>query len=427
MSENAKLLERRNKAVPQGLVSSTALYAVKAENAELWDADGNRFIDFACGIAVCNTGHRHPRVIDSVQKQLDAFSHTAFQVAAYESYIALAERLNKAAPIAADCKTAFFTTGAEAVENAIKIARVKTGRPGVISFRGAFHGRTALTSSLTGKIAPYRAAMGLTTPGVFHAPFPVPHHGITVEDAIAALDSLFKVDIEPGDVAAIILEPVQGEGGFYVTPQPFMEHLRALCDKHGIVFIADEVQAGFARTGKLFAMEHYPVEPDLITVAKALAGGFPLSGVIGRSEIMDACAPGGLGGTYGGSPIGCAAAHAVLDVIKDEKLCERSLEIGERIIARLKEIKSRSNNSPIGDIRGLGAMCAFEIVARDGSGRPDPDAVKPILSKALSKGLILLTCGYWANTIRLLPPLTISDHHLEEALDIISESIEELE
>lgn len=422
---NARLTERRQNAVVPGIVSSTPVYAARAENAELWDVEGNRYIDFAMGIAVCNTGHRHPAVIDAVKQQLDAFTHTAFQVAAYEPYIELAERLNDRAPITAPCKSIFLTTGAEAVENAVKIARVHTKRPAVISFRGAFHGRTVLTSSLTGKIAPYRASAGLLAPAIFHAPFPVPQHGVSVQEAINGLATLFKTDVEPRDVAAIIIEPVQGEGGFYITPPEFMAHLRDVCDTHGIVLIADEVQTGFARTGKCFAMEHYDVEPDIITVAKALAGGFPLSGVIGRAEVMDACGPGGLGGTYGGSPIGCAAALAVLDTIDKEDLCARSEHIGGRIVERLGKIRAASNASPVDHIRGLGAMCAFELVDPK-TGAPLPDMAGQVVRSAFEKGLILLTCGYWANTVRMLPPLTLPEPQLDEALDIVEEVLTSL-
>ncbi|RLA00382.1 MAG: 4-aminobutyrate--2-oxoglutarate transaminase, partial [Gammaproteobacteria bacterium] len=316
---NKDLLERRNTAVPRGVASATPVFVVKAENAEVWDVEGNRYIDFAAGIAVCNTGHRHPKVVAAVEKQNACFSHTAFQVLPYETYISLAERLNDKAPIK-NAKTLFVTTGTEAVENAVKIARHYTKRSGVISFTGGFHGRSMLTMGLTGKVAPYSSGLGVPPAGIFHVPFPIEHHGVTVEDSLAHLQRLFKVDIEPSDVAAIILEPVQGEGGFCQTPKALMTALREICDAHGIMLICDEVQTGFARTGKLFATEYFDIEPDLITVAKGIAGGYPLAGVIGKSKIMDSPDPGGLGGTFGGSPIGCAAAHAVLDIIEEEDL-----------------------------------------------------------------------------------------------------------
>jgi 4-aminobutyrate aminotransferase len=398
---------------------------VKAENAELWDADGRRYLDFAAGIAVCNTGHRHPRIMAAVAKQCDAFVHTAFQVAPYETYIALAERINKLAPIK-NAKTIFMTTGAEAVENAVKIARYYTKRHAVISFTGAFHGRTALTMGMTGKVVPYKAGFGPFPASLYHAPFPIAHHGVSVQDSLHALEKLFKADVEPEQVAAIILEPVQGEGGFYIAPKDFMETLRKICDKYGILLICDEVQSGFARTGKLFAVEHYGIEPDLMTMAKSLAGGLPLSGVVGKAHIMDSPEPGGLGGTYGGSPLGCAAAHAVLDVIETEQLCQRSLRIGARMQERLEAMKKRPESVPIGDIRGLGAMVAFELVKKRGGHDPDPDQVKKLTAKALEHGLILLSCGIYGNTIRLLAPLTVPDAQLEEGLDILERCLAEI-
>lgn len=425
MSKNQDLLTRRGEAVPQGIASMTPIFAAKAENAELWDEDGKRYIDFAQGIAVCNTGHRHPKVIAAVKEQIDKYTHTAFQVSAYEPYISLAERLNDLAPIK-KAKTIFFTTGAEAVENAVKIARAHTNRPGIIAFKGAFHGRTNLTASLTGKTAPYKMSLGLPTPGIFHAPFPIPHHGVSVEEAIAGLESVFKVDIEADSVAAIIIEPVQGEGGFYIAPPEFLQRIREICDQHGILLIVDEVQTGFARTGKTFAIEHSGVEPDIMTVAKALAGGFPLSGVIGKSDIMDALNPGGLGGTYGGSPIGCVASHAVLDVIDEENLNDRSTRLGARMIERIKAMKDRNDTAPIGDIRGLGSMVAFELVTERGTHNPDPAATGALIKKALEHGLIILSCGYFGNTVRILAPLTIPEDQLEEGLDILERALADI-
>ncbi len=419
---NTELLARRNAAVPRGVASATSIFAVKGENAEIWDAEGKRYLDFAAGIAVCNTGHRHPKVMAAAAAQSEAFVHTAFQVLPYENYVALAERLNKLAPIK-EAKTILMTTGAEAVENAVKIARHYTKRPAVISFVGGFHGRSMLTMGMTGKVVPYKVGFGPFPASLYHIPFPIEHHGVSAQDSFDALERLFKADVEPSQVAAIILEPVQGEGGFYIAPKEFMQTLRQLCDQHGILLICDEVQTGFARTGKLFATEHYDIEPDLITVAKALGGGFPISGVIGKGEIMDSPEPGGLGGTYGGSPLGCAAAHAVLDIIEEEQLCARSLKLGKRILERLHQMKEHSDTTPIGDIRGLGSMVAFELVKKREGHAPDPDKVKLLTAKALEQGLILLSCGIYANTIRLLAPLTIPEAQLEEGLDILEKAL----
>lgn len=418
MTANASILTRRGKAIPRGLATAAPIFVTRAENAELWDADGNRYIDFGSGIAVTNTGHRHPKVMAAVAKQCEAFAHVAFQVTGYENYVELAERLNRLAPIG-NAKTMFVTTGAEATENAVKIARAHTGRTGVITFTGAFHGRTQLTMAMTGKSVPYRPKGTPPSIGIYHVPFPIPHHGTTEEDALKALYHTFKADIEPANVAAIVIEPVQGEGGFYQTPKGFMRKLREICDQHGICLVSDEVQTGFARTGRLFATEHYEIEPDLIPVAKALGGGFPIAGVIGKAEIMDAAEPGGLGGTFAGNPISVAAALAVLDIIEGEKLCDRANAIGKTMLARLETFKQSNTLRPIGDVRGLGAMVAFELVKERGGHEPDADAVKHVTTAALDAGLILLSCGYYGNTIRLLAPLTIPEAHLNEGLDML--------
>jgi 4-aminobutyrate aminotransferase/(S)-3-amino-2-methylpropionate transaminase len=399
------------------------VFAARAENSEIWDEEGRRYIDFAGGIAVLSTGHRHPKVIAAAKAQLDLYTHTAFQVLAYEPYIRLAERLNALAPFAAPAKTIFFTTGAEAAENAVKIARAATGRSAVISFTGGFHGRTMMGMALTGKVAPYKRQFGPMPGEVFHAPFPIAHHGVSVADSLRALEFLFKADVEPERTAAIMLEPVQGEGGFYEAPGELLHALRRLCDAHGMLLIDDEVQSGFARTGKMFAIEHSGVEPDLVAVAKSLAGGFPLAGVIGKSAIMDAADPGGLGGTYAGSPVACAAALAVLDVIEEEGLCERADVIGTRMKTRLEAMSRRNDLTPIAAIRGPGAMVGFEVVKDRGGVEPDPEATKRVTAKALDHGLILLSCGVYANTIRLLMPLTISDHLLEEGLDCLEAAL----
>ncbi|MBN8817532.1 MAG: 4-aminobutyrate--2-oxoglutarate transaminase [Sphingomonas sp.] len=420
---NDDLLGRRQKAVPRGVASATPIFADRAANAELWDVDGRRYVDFAGGIAVLNVGHLHPRVVAAVSEQLTRFSHTSFQVMGYESYVALAERLNALAPFKDEAKTIFFTTGAEATENAVKIARAATGRSGVISFTGAFHGRSALASAMTGKVSPYKWQFGPSLPDVFHVPFPNPANGVTVADSLKALEFLFAADIHPRSVAAIIIEPVQGEGGFNVAPIDLLHALRALCDTHGIKLIADEVQSGFARTGKMFAIQHSGVEPDLVAVAKSLAGGFPLSGVIGRAELMDCVEPGGLGGTYGGSPIGCAAALAVLDVIRDEALLDRSLGIGARIRTRVEGWRTRNDLQSISAPRGLGGMIGFDILDAGQGMTPLANGGKIVAAKALDAGLIVLNCGSRGETVRILVPLTASDEIVDEGLDCLETAL----
>jgi 4-aminobutyrate aminotransferase/(S)-3-amino-2-methylpropionate transaminase len=420
---NVELLARRNAAVPRALSHATGVYAHHARNAEVWDVEGKRYVDFAGGIAVLNTGHCHPKVIAAATEQMQRFTHTCVQVLAYEPYVALAERLNARAPFAGPARTIFFTTGAEAVENAVKIARAATGRSGIIAFAGGFHGRTIMTSGLTGKTLPYKRGFGPFPAEIYHLPFPIEHHGTTVADSLKALDFLFRADIEPSRVAAIIIEPVQGEGGFHEAPAELLQALRKICDKHGILLIADEVQSGFARTGKMFGIEHSGVEPDLVTVAKSLAGGFPLSGVIGRDAVMQAAEPGGLGGTYAGNPIACAAALAVLDVIEEENLCARADEIGARIKARVAELAQRNDTVPIGAIRGPGAMIGFEIFAGRGGTEPDADATKRVTARALDHGLVLLSCGVFGNVIRILVPLTVEDDVLEEGLDRLEQAL----
>jgi 4-aminobutyrate aminotransferase/(S)-3-amino-2-methylpropionate transaminase len=426
MTDNRTLDARRLAATPRGVATATTIFADRAENAELWDVEGRRYIDFAGGIAVLNTGHRNAAVMECVERQLARFTHTAYQVVPYEPYVELAERLNKIAPVAGTAKSFFVTTGAEAVENAIKIARAHTGRSGVIAFSGGFHGRTNMTMGLTGKVAPYKKGFGPFPGEIYHLPFPMPHHGVSIEASFAALEHLFRADIEPARLAALIIEPVQGEGGFYIAPAELLRRLRDLCDRHGIVFIADEIQTGFGRTGKMFAIEHSGVKPDLITVAKSLAGGFPLAGVIGRAEIMDAPEAGGLGGTYGGSPIGCAAALGVLDVIERDGLVARSARLGEHIVGRIRKFAARTDMQPIGDIRNLGGMLAFELVKARGGHAPDAEATKTLCAKALANGLILLSCGVFGNAIRILVPLTATDKIVDEGLDIIERCLAEM-
>jgi 4-aminobutyrate aminotransferase/(S)-3-amino-2-methylpropionate transaminase len=424
MTTNADLAQRRAAAIPRGLGNALQVYVERARNAEIWDVEGRRYIDFASGIAVLNTGHLHAKVAAAVEHQLTRFSHACFQVTPYESYVALAERLNASMPGPGPHKTLFLSSGAEAVENAIKIARYHTGRAGVVAFSGGFHGRTLGCMSLTGKVQPYKAGFGPMLPEVFHAPYPMEYHGVTTRDALRGLELLFKADIDPQRVAAMIIEPVLGEGGFYIAPPEFLRELRRLCDAHGIVLIVDEIQTGFARTGRLFAIEHAGVDPDLMTVAKSLAGGFPLSAVIGRAHIMDAPQSGGLGGTYAGSPLGCAAGLAVLDVIDEENLCTRAVQLGSTLMARLRDLQSRWDC--IGEIRGLGAMVAMELVRKRNPDAPDADLTRALVQAAGRRGLVLLSCGVYGNVVRFLMPLTISDAVFAEGLAILEAALEDV-
>jgi len=418
--KNNELHERRLQATPRGIGVMCNFFADRAENATLWDVEGNEVIDFAAGIAVLNTGHRHPKIISAVENQLLAFTHTAYQIVPYESYVTLAEKINARVPVEGPAKTAFFSTGAEAVENAIKIARAYTKRPGVIAFGGGFHGRTSMTMALTGKVAPYKIGFGPFPGSIFHAQYPNAVHDVSTQDALKSLERIFKADIAPDQVAAILLEPVQGEGGFVIAPDDFMQGVRKLCDQHGILLIADEVQSGYARTGKLFAMEHYSVKPDLITMAKSLAGGLPLSAVSGRAEVMDAPAPGGLGGTYAGNPLAIASALAVLEVIEEEQLCERSRVLGDALVAELN--KAKADCPYIADVRALGSMVAVEFIDPQ-TDEPSPAFTQKVQAHALEAGLLLLSCGVYGNVIRFLYPLTIPDAQFRRALDILSRSL----
>ncbi len=415
--KNAALMARRQAALPRGVGQSHEVFIARGENAEIWDVEGRRYIDFAGGIAVLNTGHRHPAIIAAVKAQLDLYTHTCFQVLAYEPYVELAERINALAPGDFAKKTMFMTTGAEAIENAIKIARAYTKRSAIVAFTGSFHGRTLLTLGLTGKVAPYKTGFGPFPAEIFHARFPDALHGVSVAESIASVEAIFKNDVEASRVAAIIVEPVQGEGGFNVAPPEFLQRLRTLCDQHGILLIADEIQTGAGRTGTWFAMEQSGVAPDMITMAKSMAGGFPISAVVGRAEVMDAPAPGGLGGTYAGSPMSCAAALAVLDVFAKENLLQRSRQLGARLSASLKVMAAK--NPCIAEVRGLGAMVAIEL-CRDGDPKqPDADMAKRVAAEATRRGLILLTCGTYGNVIRILVPLTASDAVVDEGLAIM--------
>lgn len=419
---NQSLINRKNDAVARGVGLLHPIFVESAENATVTDVEGRQFIDFAGGIAVLNTGHLHPKVKAAVAAQLEKLSHTCFMVMGYESYVAVCEKINTLAPGQEPKKTALFTTGAEAVENAIKVARAATGRTGVIAFGASYHGRTLATLALTGKVAPYSAGMGLMPGEVFRALYPCELHGVSTEDALASIQRIFKFDAEPTNIAAIILEPVQGEGGFYVAPPAFMKALRELCDQHGILLIADEVQTGAGRTGTFFAMEQMGVSADITTFAKSIAGGFPLSGIVGKAEYMDKIAPGGLGGTYGGSPIACAAALAVLEAFEAEQLLNRSKVLGQTITDNLKNLAK--DFPAIRDVRGLGAMVAMEVFKADGT--PDNELPGKLLAKAREKGLILLSCGLYGNVIRILVPLTVPDEQLQQGLQIIRECFSEL-
>ncbi|UZE18159.1 4-aminobutyrate--2-oxoglutarate transaminase [Pseudomonas sp. B21-054] len=421
---NAELMARRTAAVPRGVGQIHPIFAESAKNATVTDVEGREFIDFAGGIAVLNTGHVHPKIIAAVTAQLNKLTHTCFQVLAYEPYVEVCEKINAKVPGDFAKKTLLVTTGSEAVENAVKIARAATGRAGVIAFTGAYHGRTMMTLGLTGKVVPYSAGMGLMPGGIFRALYPNELHGVSIDDSIASIERIFKNDAEPRDIAAIIIEPVQGEGGFYVAPKEFMKRLRALCDQHGILLIADEVQTGAGRTGTFFAMEQMGVAADLTTFAKSIAGGFPLAGVCGKAEYMDAIAPGGLGGTYAGSPIACAAALAVMEVFEEEHLLDRCKAVGERLVTGLKAIQKKY--PVIGEVRALGAMIAVELFENGDTHKPNAAAVAQVVAKARDKGLILLSCGTYGNVLRVLVPLTSPDEQLDKGLGIIEECFSEL-
>ncbi|PKG82895.1 4-aminobutyrate--2-oxoglutarate transaminase [Colwellia sp. 75C3] len=422
---NEQLQTRKTKVIARGQGNVYPVYVDHAKNSEVWDVEGKRYIDFGTGIAVCNTGHCHPKVVAAAKSQIDKFSHTCVMVNPYEVAVELAEKLTAIAPGDSDKKAIFVSTGAEAVENCVKIARAHTGRRGVIAFNGGFHGRTNLTMALTGKITPYKNLFGPFPGDIFHAPFPIECHDITIKESLKAVENLFKVDIAPTDVAAIIVEPVQGEGGFYQAPAEFLQALRKICDQHGIVLIADEIQTGFGRTGKMFNFEYSGVEPDLITMAKGIAGGFPIAAVVGKSEIMDAPLPGGLGGTYGGSPVACAAALAVLEIIEEENLVQRSNEIGALFNERLSAIKSQHPDLIL-DVRNSGSMIAMELVQNGDAEQPNTALTQAIIANAAKYGLILLACGFYSNVIRFLPALTASNEIIEEGLATFTELFNEL-
>lgn len=418
---NQSWQKRREEAVAGGVSTLLPAFIQKARNAELWDIEGNRYIDFAAGIAVLNTGHNHPKVIAAVQEQLTRFTHPCFQVTPYPEYVELAERLNALVPIKEATQTLLLTTGAEAVENAVKVARIATGRGGVIAFRGGFHGRTLMGMALTGKVAPYKQGYGPFPSGIYHAPYPAPYLGITEQHALDALDAIFAADIAPTEVAAIIIEPVQGEGGFYAAPAGFLKSLREICDRHGIVLIADEIQSGFCRTGKTFAIEHTGVEPDLVTMAKSLAGGFPLSALVGKKRLMEKALPGGLGGTYAGSPVAIAAALAVTDLIEDEQLNQKAQQVGEQITRELHALAERFDC--IGDIRAVGAMVAMELVENRDATKPNKALTSVLVKEAGQQGLILLSCGVRGNVIRFLAPLTAEKEVIKEGMEKLAAAL----
>ena len=420
----SELAQLRSKYVPRGITTTHPLVVDRASGAELWDVDGRRYVDFAGGIGVMNVGHAHPHVMEAVRGQLERATHTSFQVIMYEPYLELAERLCEVAPLEGEKKAIFFSTGAEAVENAVKIARAATGRTAVISFRGAFHGRTLLALSLTGSVNPYKQNFGPYAAEVYQAPFPYEYRGITAERAIAALEAILESEVSPNRVAAVIIEPVLGEGGFVPAPRVFLEKLRELTSRHGILLIADEIQTGFGRTGKFFAIEHSGVQPDLVTVAKSLAAGFPLSGVVGRAEVMDAPDPGGLGGTYGGNPVACAAGLAVMDVMRDERLPERAARIGSILEERMRSWAAE--HRLIGDVRVMGAMAGLELVRDRGTKEPADKETASVIAAAREKGLIILRAGTHHNVIRTLMPLTIPDQQLHEGLDMLGAALAEV-
>lgn len=419
---NADWTRRREAAVPRAVANVFEIYADRAENAEIWDVEGRRYIDFAGGIAVVNTGHGNPFVQDRIRKQAERFVHTCFQVMPYGGYVELAERLNALVPMMGPKKTLLVSTGAEAIENALKIARAATGRSAFVSFAGGFHGRTMMALVLTGKVVPYKSGFGPFPGEVFHAPYPNALHGVGEEDSLAALDRLFRADVDPQRVAGIVIEPVQGEGGFYIAPPPFLRRLREICDQHGILLIVDEIQTGFARTGRMFAIEHAGVAPDLMAMAKSLAGGMPLAAVTGRAALMDSVQPGGLGGTYAGNPMACAAALGVLEAIEHDDLCGRANVLGDVLRSRL--LRAQQRHAFVGDVRALGAMVSVELSHEKDPRRPAAELTKAVLQEAVARGLILISCGVYGNVLRFLFPLTISDPLFEEALGILDDALD---
>lgn len=423
-SRTAALLQLRNQYVPRGLATAHPILAGRAEGALLWDVDGNEYVDFAGGIGTMNVGHSHPRVVQAVKAQLERFTHTCFQVTMYEPYLRLAERITAIVPGDFPKKAIFFNSGAEATENAIKMARAYTGRTAVVAFTNSFHGRTLLGMSMTGKAYPYKQSFGPYAPEVYHAPFPYEYRGWTTERSLDALRELFLTHVGANRVAAVIIEPVLGEGGFVPAPAEFMRELRRVTEEHGIVLVADEIQTGYGRTGRMFAMEHSGIAADLVTVAKSMAGGLPISGVVGRAEVMDAAEPGGLGGTYAGNPLACAAALAVLDVFEEERLLERAERLG--VTLREKLLALQACYPEVGDVRGLGPMLAMELVQDRESKAPAPALAASIVEKAREGGLILLKAGLYNNVVRMLAPLVIEESLVERAFGALESAMEQV-
>ena len=421
VEETPNLLRQRDQFVPRGLVTAHPLVIDRAQGAEVWDVDGKRYLDFVGGIGVLNIGHNHPNVVAAVQAQLQKVSHACFQVVAYKPYLDLVKRLCALVGGQDAYKAALFTSGAEAVENAVKIARAHTNRPAVIAFRGGFHGRTLLGTTLTGMSQPYKQNFGPLAPEVFHTPYPNAYRGFTSEMALQALNELLATQVAPDRVAAIIIEPVQGDGGFLSAPPEFLQALRRLTEQHGIVLILDEIQTGFGRTGTWFGFQHAGIQPDLVTVAKSLAGGLPISGVVGRAQIMDAPLPGGLGGTYGGNALACAAALAVIDTYEQDQLLERGKVLAERLRQGLLRLQARFPR--IGDVRGTGFMLAIELIKDDEARSPDAELTQQLIDQARVGGLLVIKCGVYRNVLRFLAPLVTEENQIDEALVILDAAL----
>ena len=423
MTTNADVYQRRDQSVARAIAYSATFVAAEARGGEVWDVEGKRYIDFCGGIGCQNVGHGHPQVVEAMQDQIQNFTHTCFQISPYETYVSLAERLNRIAPGDFEKKSMFLSAGGEAVENAVKIARYYTRRPALITFTNGYHGRSYMGMGLSARMNPFKIGFRPFPTEIYRLPFPDAYHGVSLDDTRKAFDTLFRSDVEPSQVAAIFFEPVQGEGGYNVAEAEFITYLRDLCDEQGIVMIADEIQTGFGRAGKMFAMEHFDVSADLTCVGKSMGGGLPLSGIVGKAEIMDSVPPGGLGGTFGGNPVACAAALAVLDVIENDKLLDKGLELGRHIDARFRKMYARDDCRCIGDVRSLGCMNAIEIVSDRESRQADGELTAKIVSVALSKGLVLVTAGPARNVIRVLVPLSTSTETVDEGLDILEASI----
>lgn len=421
---NNELQALKERYVAGGAASPNEQFADHAKNAELWDADGKRMIDFAGGIGVLNLGHRHPKVVEAVKAQLDKVMHTCQTVMPYEGYVKVAEKLSHLTPVRGHAKVMLANSGAEALENALKIARAATGKTNVICFDGGYHGRTFMTMAMNGKVNPYQTDFGPMPGTVFRAPYPVPYHGVSEEEALRGLRMVLKTDANPKDTAAIVIEPVLGEGGFYAAPHSFLKAIRDICDEHGMLMIVDEVQSGFGRTGKMFAIEHSGVEPDMMTMAKSMADGMPISAIVGTDRYMDASGPNSLGGTYTGSPVSCAAALAVMEVFEQEDILGMSQRLGEKLKKRFTQWQEKFEH--VDNVRNLGPMAAFELVENKASRTPRADLAAAVTAKAKEKGLILLSCGMYGNSIRFLMPVTIEDDVLEEGLKIVEEVLTEI-